>query len=259
MKNAGPLATALAALIVAVAAWLGLDLDALRAGEPRPGTAGLPSPSTPGAPAPPPGPPATPPGGVPVDGFDYYVLALSWSPSFCESEATERDALQCETTPHAFIVHGLWPQNDRGYPEDCPTDTPRVPDALIDEMLDIMPSRGLIGHQWRAHGACTGKTQEQYFAAVRAAWEAIVIPRRFDMPDAKVTPTVREVVGEFLRANPEFRPEGIVVTCDGDLLDEVRLCMTKDYVFQSCGPQTLRSACRRERVEMPPPHSGAPR
>ena len=191
-------------------------------------------------------------GGTPGE-FDFYVLALSWSPSYCETEATERDRLQCGARPFGFIVHGLWPQNERGYPEDCPTDNPRVPDALVDEMLDIMPSRGLIGHEWRTHGACTGLSQEDYFAAVRTAWERVTIPPRFQQPDAKSTMSSRDIVGEFLRANPELRPDAVAITCDGNRLDEIRICLSRDFAFKTCGPQSARSQCRRERIDIPAP------
>ena len=59
-------------------------------------------------------------GGTPGD-FDFYVLALSWSPSFCEA-ASERGnssrgiQTQCAGRPFSFVVHGLWPQYDRGFP-----------------------------------------------------------------------------------------------------------------------------------------------
>ncbi len=244
MKNAGTLAAALAALIVAVAAWLGLDLDALRNAPPAP------PPVT--APAKPAANPAAPPR-VPPGAFDHYVLALSWSPTYCATEATDRDRLQCGARPFGFIVHGLWPQNERGYPESCPTATPRVPDALVDEMLDIMPSRGLVGHQWRAHGACTGLSQEDYFAVMRAAWEAIAIPPRFLAPDAPAMMSPRDIAGEFLRADPALRPDAIVVTCDGERLDEVRICLTQDLAVQPCGRQAARSACRRDRIAIPAP------
>jgi ribonuclease T2 len=53
--------------------------------------------------------------------FDFYVLSLSWSPSFCE-EASERgnsgrSQAQCGGRPFSFVVHGLWPQYERGFPE----------------------------------------------------------------------------------------------------------------------------------------------
>ena len=57
--------------------------------------------------------PETRQGGEPGK-FDFYVLALSWSPSFCEA-AKERapdrtPQAQCSSRPYHFVVHGLWPQ-----------------------------------------------------------------------------------------------------------------------------------------------------
>ena len=247
MQGRNPLLLALAALVIAIAGWLGFDLASLQDATPRVITV---------QPDPMPVPPAPTPRpqrqGVPEDGFDYYVLALSWSPSYCEQEATARDRLQCGGRPYHFVVHGLWPQNERGYPEDCPTDEPRVPDALVDEMLDIMPSRGLIGHEWRSHGSCTGKTQEQYFATIRAAWERIVIPPRFEQLDKALTLSPGDVIQAFVAANEMLKPEQMAVTCSNRALDEVRLCMNKDLEFVSCGAQTRRAMCRQDRVRMPP-------
>ena len=45
--------------------------------------------------------------------FDYYVLVLGWSPTYCLKEGDERHDPQCETTlSHDFVLHGLWPQYD---------------------------------------------------------------------------------------------------------------------------------------------------
>ena len=88
--------------------------------------------------------------------FDFYVLALSWSPSYCAAEGPDANPQQCGVDKdYAFIVHGLWPQFEKGYPSRCATRIPdRVPNDLARSMVDIMPSFGLIGHQWRKHGTC---------------------------------------------------------------------------------------------------------
>ncbi len=67
--------------------------------------------------------------------FDFYVLSLSWSPSFCE-EASERgnsgrSEAQCGGRPFSSVVHGLWPQYEHGFPEYCDRD------SWLDR--DIMP------------------------------------------------------------------------------------------------------------------------
>lgn len=249
MDKRSPLLVALAALVIAIAGWLGFDLGSLqRQDAPPPAeTAEAQPPAQSSKPA-----IAHPPQEIPEGDFDYYVLALSWSPSYCEHEATDRDRLQCGGRPFHFIVHGLWPQNERGYPEDCPTENPRVPDALVDDMLDIMPSRGLVGHEWRSHGACTGLTQEGYFETVRSAWNAVVIPPRFEQLDAAVSLPPRDIVSAFVAANPMLQPDHLSVTCSKNALDEVRICMTKDLRFTACGAQTRRSQCRQDRIRMPP-------
>ena len=62
--------------------------------------------------------------------FDFYVLSLSWSPSYC-AEAEERGSggrsQQCSGRPFSFVVHGLWPQYESGYPEYCQQPSPRLP------------------------------------------------------------------------------------------------------------------------------------
>ncbi|MFN6943265.1 MAG: ribonuclease T2 family protein, partial [Parvibaculum sp.] len=113
-------------------------------------------------------------------GFDFYVLSLSWSPTFCDSEAAGRNREQCGPgTDFGWVVHGLWPQNEKGWPENCPTpEGSRVPERIGRTVIDIMPSMGLIGHQWRKHGSCSGLSQRDYFSATRAAFEAIRLPER---------------------------------------------------------------------------------
>ena len=55
--------------------------------------------------------------------FDFYVLSLSWSPSFCEEAAERgnegRSQAQCGGRPFSFVVHGLWPQYEHGFPDYC--------------------------------------------------------------------------------------------------------------------------------------------
>src|SRR6266404_463106 len=61
--------------------------------------------------------------------FDFYVLSLSWSPSFCE-QASERGGgrsqIQCGGRPYSFVVHGLWPQYERGFADYCQRPAPRL-------------------------------------------------------------------------------------------------------------------------------------
>lgn len=192
-------------------------------------------------------------GSAAASDFDFYVLSLSWSPSYCAAEGEEANRHQCaEDRPYAFVVHGLWPQFENGWPEFCGSSEPdRVPDALVGSLLDIMPSAGLIGHQWRKHGSCSGLTQDAYFSLVRQAQEKIEIPNRFKALDAHLTVAPEEVEEAFIDANPALPDAGIAVTCDSHYLREVRICMTKELEFRSCEEVDERS-CELPRAAMPP-------
>lgn len=185
-------------------------------------------------------------------GFDFYVLALSWSPSYCAAEGDRANGQQCASgRPYGFVVHGLWPQYEQGFPQDCDTSQPRnVPFAQAKQLSDIMPSTGLVTYQWRKHGSCSGLTQRDYFATMRQAMQRVSIPSAYRQPSQRspINPLVLEQA--FTAANPGMQKDGIAVTCDRDYLREVRICLTKDLNFRSC-PQVDRSSCRRRAVDMP--------
>src|SRR5579883_2363004 len=108
-------------------------------------------------------------GGTPGN-FDFYVLALSWSPSFCEAADPERAGAQCE--PGAglgFVVHGLWPQDEYGFPTNC-RPAARFPSRMaLETAKRIYPSERLARHEWQRHGTCSGKSPTDYFADVPRA------------------------------------------------------------------------------------------
>ncbi|MCC6946747.1 MAG: ribonuclease T2 [Bradyrhizobiaceae bacterium] len=185
--------------------------------------------------------------------FDFYVLALSWSPSYCEAEGDRRRGNeQCSRgRPFAFVVHGLWPQHERGYPRACANPAPRIPDRLIDSMLDLMPARGLVIHEWREHGTCSGLGADGYFNAVRRARERVAVPERFRRLNAYEMVAPVEVEDAFRAVNPELKPDMIAVTCDHRWLREVRICLNRDLTFRAC-PDVDRRACRTPRIAMPP-------
>ena len=89
--------------------------------------------------------------------FDFYVLALSWSPSFCkDAEERGRESNdQCRGRPYSFVVHGLWPQHERGFPRDCQVPAPRLNRNTMTSMLDLMPAPRLVYHEWDQHGTCS--------------------------------------------------------------------------------------------------------
>ena len=184
--------------------------------------------------------------------FDFYVLSLSWSPTFCSIDGSGRNEQQCGgAADHGFIVHGLWPQFERGYPEFCQNGEPgRVPRSVGERMFDIMPSMGLIGHQWRKHGRCTGLTQRDYFARVREAFERITLPSDLARGETARTLSSEEIERKFMEANPGLTRRGIAASCERRQLKEIRICLTKDLHFRDCA-EVDRNGCNASRITLP--------
>lgn len=196
---------------------------------------------------------------VPADlprgsGFDFYVLALSWSPAYCRIEGADANRQQCaEGRDFGFVVHGLWPQFEAGYPEFCPARDPdRVPSDLGRTYSDIVPSMGLIGHQWRKHGSCSGLSQKDYFRVLRAARERVTVPSDFTLGNLPVEIGAREAEAAFIATNPGLAGDGIAIACGRGMLREVRICMTPSLEFRACG-EVDRGGCRIDNLEVPEP------
>jgi ribonuclease T2 len=189
--------------------------------------------------------------------FDFYVLALSWSPSFCEAsgERGTPPRQQCGERPYSFVVHGLWPQYEKGFPEYCQQPPPRLDRNIVSAMLDLMPAPRLIYNEWDKHGTCSGLGQRAYFETIRKVRAQVKIPEAYLDPKQILTVTPDEVEEAFVAANPGLTRDGIAVTCDSRRLSEVRICVGKDLSFRPC-PEIDTRACRRDRLVMPPVRGG---
>ena len=198
--------------------------------------------------------------------FDYYVLALSWSPTYCAGLRDGRHEPQCharEGRPFAFVLHGLWPQYERGWPQHCrSTDRGYVPRPVADRMLDIMPSDKLIFHEYRKHGTCSGLGVDGYFDMARKLHDKVKIPRRFvGLNDDRMTIAPGELMREFLAANPQLKPDMIAISCEprsGNRLKEIRVCFSKEGEPRTCGRnEEQRRLCSAAKTYLPPVRSGA--
>jgi ribonuclease T2 len=189
--------------------------------------------------------------------FDFYVLSLSWSPSFCEASAEKGRAPkeQCGGRPYSFVVHGLWPQYERGFPEYCQNPAPRLNRNIVSSMLDLMPAPRLIFHEWDRHGVCSGLNARSYFDTIRKARAQVRIPEPYIELAKPLTVTPDQVEEAFVAANPGLTRKGISVTCDSRRLHEVRICLSKELSFRDCA-ELERRACRRDRLVMPPLRGG---
>lgn len=195
--------------------------------------------------------------------FDYYALVLSWSPTYCASRKSKRYEPQCDAKrarPYAFVLHGLWPQYTRGYPERCWTrERPFVPKRLINQMLDIMPSPRLVIHEYKKHGTCSGLTPNGYYDLSRKLYDTITIPEQFTQPVKAQMVSPDALSDAFVKANPDLRSDMLAISCGGagNRLREIRICFSKSGKPTPCGRnENQRRMCSAKRMFIPPVRVG---
>jgi ribonuclease T2 len=183
--------------------------------------------------------------------FDYYVLSLSWSPQFCSTRKTKPDDEQCGGGKHfGFVVHGLWPQYEKGFPESCPT-TQQLASTTVEKMVGILPTRKLIQHEWEKHGTCSGLLAAHYFAQIETAYSALVIPPELQKPTTEVQTTLTEIKQRFGAENPRLVPGSVTVQCSGAFVREVRICLRKDLSPMPCSG-FVRDTCKAPVLQFRP-------
>ena len=184
--------------------------------------------------------------------FDYYVMALSWSPNWCVLEGYDRDSPQCDDdADFGWVLHGLWPQYEEGWPDYCRTRFSEPTRGQTAAMADIMGTSGLAWYQWNKHGVCSGLSPADYYALAREAFGRVTIPAAFSrIPDTIALPA--SVVEEaFLAENSDLAADGITITCREDMIQEARICLTRDLDFRPCGADVARD-CRLDDALMEP-------
>ena len=150
--------------------------------------------------------------------------------------------------PYAFVLHGLWPQYERGWPQDC-----RSPDRGF---VPRPGGRAACSTSCRASGWSSTSTAstapapglgvDGYFDLARRLYEKVKIPPRFvGLTDPRTTVSPGELMQEFMAANPKLEPDMIVVQCGGagNRLKEVRICFDKGGDFRACGRNENQAGC----------------
>ena len=184
--------------------------------------------------------------------FDYYVLALSWSPNWCALEGDARNSPQCDARhDHGWILHGLWPQYHRGWPSFCQT-VERAPSrSMTRDMADIMGTPGLAWHQWKKHGTCSGLSAAGYFELSREAYGTVTRPGIFRKLDRVVELPAHVVEEAFLKENPKLEADGLTITCRDGHIQEARICLSKSLDPVPCGRDVIKDCQIRDAVFAP--------
>lgn len=165
--------------------------------------------------------------------FDYYAMALSWSPEHCAIKPGDRE--QC-ARKLGFVLHGLWPQYQRGYPTSC---TREWLDADMEQQFaGLYPSRFLYRHEWEKHGTCSGLSQEAFHQLASDLRQKVKIPAAYQSPEEPLRKNSFQLKADLASANEWLAPDNITVACaDG---------------AASCGRSTSASTSR-ERMPFPAP------
>ncbi len=184
--------------------------------------------------------------------FDYYVLALSWNASWCAAEGDARGADQCDPRhDHGFLLHGLWPQTEEGWPEFCRGGGRDPSRRQTRAVADLYGSSGLAWHQWKKHGRCTGLSARDYFRLAREAYGRVRRPREIRALEVPVRLDPDVVEAAFLEANQWLDEDAVIVTCRDGLIREVRICLDRGLAPRACSA-SVRGTCRRDTALLPP-------
>ncbi|MFI5388047.1 MAG: ribonuclease [Fimbriimonadales bacterium] len=180
--------------------------------------------------------------------FDYYLLSLSWAPTYGLTHAD--DGAECSGKGYGFVLHGLWPQYDGGgYPENCSTQSDLSSEAIA-KGRTIYPSERLMQHERREHGTCSGLDALSHFNTADRATAVVKIPAATEAPKAEQSLPADQIAALFLSANPQLPQGALTVSCNRDQLSEIRACLTKDLPLRSCG-RDVRSNCPHVPLRVP--------
>ncbi|KAM0044570.1 putative ribonuclease T(2) [Helianthus debilis subsp. tardiflorus] len=188
--------------------------------------------------------------------FDYFALAVQWPPTYCSKSTKCCDQSGCcrgEDSPTWFTIHGLWPDyNDGSWPSCC--SGPAFDETEISSLLNVLDKywptlscsktstchnkKGLFwAHEWEKHGTCssavTGDEYSYFVTALNLYFKYNVTEVLFD--------------AGYVPSNSEMYPSGGIIAaienafhttpqlvCLKGALEEVRLCLTKDFKFRDC-------------------------
>lgn len=183
--------------------------------------------------------------------FDYYLLSLSWAPTYCLTHAD--DGSECSGKGYGFVLHGLWPQYDAGgYPENCSTQFDLSGQAVA-KGRTLYPSERLMQHEWTEHGSCSGLDALSYFNAADHASAVVSTPAAFEAPRAEQSLTARQIAALFQATNPRLPAGALNVACSRAELSEIRVCLTRELLPRACG-RGVHSTCPDVPLQIPAHH-----
>ena len=176
--------------------------------------------------------------------FDYFVLSLSWSPDYCATNGTN-DPQQCSLGKKlGFVLHGLWPQYNQGYPSNCSTE--KMPQSVKAMFPGLYPNDSLFDHEWEKHGTCTGLSPVEYLQVGKALKESVLVPGEFRSPEKPFRTGMDQLKVLFVQANPNFSAASFEVNCSssGRYLKEIYICLSREGSATPCSAEMHKTALK---------------
>jgi ribonuclease T2 len=169
---------------------------------------------------------------------DYYALALSWSPQFCNSGAgkSPNNRWQCLDNSFGFVVHGLWPQSSRArrndeHPRHCKAPE-LLPAATIKPYLCTIPGAQLMQDEWVKHGTCAWPNAKAYLERVESLYKNLVLPElRGGMTTSGA---IRKTIVNANRAKGLKAEHVQISVLSGNRFSEALVCYDKQFRFAAC-------------------------
>jgi ribonuclease T2 len=190
--------------------------------------------------------------------FDYYVLALSWQPAFCEFHSVTPECRSQNDSRYDathLALHGLWPsvQGDTrhdyeycGVERDlrgkdqahawCDLPAPGLTEQSNKRLTTLMPGLQscLERHEWVRHGVCSGLSVKDYFEKAMALVERIAKTKFSTYITSNIGKrvTLGSLLNEFDKDFGAGSSRGLALLCDSkhgaSMLTEVRLYLKKE-------------------------------
>ncbi len=193
-----------------------------------------------------------------------FLFALSWSPTYCLEQDPYGKQAQCRKTlpkSYRFIVHGLWPQEQgtrtqktqKSYLNYCRSVDKKLEASIVENYFYLMPSSGLMRHQWEKHASCGNFTQQSYFKTIEDLYKKFKIASLFTDITTTHAFDFQKLLKKITLEIPMISRENIVVSCRKNYLAEVRICLKSDYSLRKCHYDELKSGrCRTtEKIIVP--------
>lgn len=204
--------------------------------------------------------------------FDYYVLALSWQPAFCEFHSTTPECRSQNDSRYDathLVLHGLWP-NVRGDSRHdyeycgvarelrekdrsrnwCAMPTPGLSEESQKRLNPLMPGLQscLERHEWFRHGVCSGLTANQYFEKAASLVEKMAKTKfsTYIANNIGKRVSLGSLLSEFDKDFGKGSSRGLALLCDSkhgtSMLTEVRLYLKKQSLTASLSRESFVQA-----------------